>query len=320
MLTRVTVLETLETYYDTVPRAAASAEEAGPFTLFVKTEPTGWPYYARPRLGGEVPFTAAAVDAVRERQRDLGVPEALERVHETTPTLLSAARESGLHVHECPLLVLLGGRRPRLPALPDGLRVDMLAPDSPTLGAVLAAVGAASPAATRSPRATRAASRGRWSAGCSPSPARTTGKGPSAEASHSPRGTTTELAGIAVVPRARRLGVGAAITHALVEDARRRGVGDGVPSPPRTTPSPGSTSGSASSGSARRASRSPRTPERPGSPAVLRGVLQGRPRAPGGSVVREQTAATGLVDSHLLTNYRPPVRERDGSPSRVPNG
>ena len=30
MLTRVTVLETLETYYDTVPRAAASAEEAGP--------------------------------------------------------------------------------------------------------------------------------------------------------------------------------------------------------------------------------------------------------------------------------------------------
>ena len=27
-----------------------------------------------------------------------------------------------------------------------------------------------------------------------------------------------------MVPRARRLGVGAAITHALVEDARRRGV------------------------------------------------------------------------------------------------
>jgi ribosomal protein S18 acetylase RimI-like enzyme len=41
---------------------------------------------------------------------------------------------------------------------------------------------------------------------------------------HSPRGSTTELTGIAVLPRARRRGVGAAITLALVEDARRRGM------------------------------------------------------------------------------------------------
>jgi ribosomal protein S18 acetylase RimI-like enzyme len=43
--------------------------------------------------------------------------------------------------------------------------------------------------------------------------------------SHGPRGGTTELTGIAVLPRARRRGVGAAITAALVADARARGVG-----------------------------------------------------------------------------------------------
>ena len=239
MLTRVTVLETLETYYDTVPRAAASAEEAGHFTLFVKTEPTGWPYYARPRLGGEVPFTASAVDAVRERQRDLGVPEALEWVHETTPTLLSAARESGLHVHECPLLVLPEDADPKLPALPDGLRVDMLAPDSPTLGAVLAAVGAgfagSDEVTPRDPGSQpRTMERGLLAVAGAYD-----GQGPVGGGSHSPRGTTTELAGIAVVPRARRLGVGAAITHTLVEDAPPPWCGDGVPLRPGRRRRPG---------------------------------------------------------------------------------
>jgi ribosomal protein S18 acetylase RimI-like enzyme len=42
--------------------------------------------------------------------------------------------------------------------------------------------------------------------------------------SHGPRGTTTELTGIAVLPRARRRGVGAAVTAALVEDAHALGV------------------------------------------------------------------------------------------------
>jgi len=42
--------------------------------------------------------------------------------------------------------------------------------------------------------------------------------------SHGPRGATSELTGIAVLPRARRRGVGAAITAALVADARSRGV------------------------------------------------------------------------------------------------
>jgi GNAT superfamily N-acetyltransferase len=42
--------------------------------------------------------------------------------------------------------------------------------------------------------------------------------------SHAPRGDVTELTGIAVLPRARRRGVGAAITAALVQDAQAGGV------------------------------------------------------------------------------------------------
>ena len=40
------VLAVLETYYDTAPRAAATAEEHGPFTVFVRTRADGWPYYS----------------------------------------------------------------------------------------------------------------------------------------------------------------------------------------------------------------------------------------------------------------------------------
>jgi hypothetical protein len=98
------LLAALERYYDTVPRAAADAEPVGPFTLFVARE--GWPYYARPTLGSNAEFTAHEVRAVLARQRELNLPRQLEWVHEITPTLLSAAREAGLQVAECALMVL----------------------------------------------------------------------------------------------------------------------------------------------------------------------------------------------------------------------
>ena len=68
------LLETLDAYFDAVPRQAARAEGIGPFTLFVQAQ-GGWPYYARPRRGATT-FTAADVERVRARQRELGVPEA----------------------------------------------------------------------------------------------------------------------------------------------------------------------------------------------------------------------------------------------------
>ena len=67
---------------------------------------SGFPYYARPRLGLTDEVTTPDVTAVLERQRELDVPQAVERVHDTTPSLLPAAREAGMTVEECPLLVL----------------------------------------------------------------------------------------------------------------------------------------------------------------------------------------------------------------------
>src|SRR5829696_8744916 len=102
-------LERIERYYDTVPRRFAGVEESGPLTLFLG-EPGGWVYYARPRLG--LPDEGSAIDAVDvaravARLRDLGLPETVEWVHETTPSLLGAVEEEGsLTVEELPLLAL----------------------------------------------------------------------------------------------------------------------------------------------------------------------------------------------------------------------
>lgn len=224
----MTLSPVLETYYDAAPRPLATAEEVGPFTLFVRTDEEGWPFYARPSLGHAGPFTAAHVEEVRRRQRELGVPESLEWVHETTPTLLAAAREAGMHVAECPLLVLPGDTPAVDVTLPPGSGVRILDPDSPDLATVSAAVGAGFAGHDRLPEPTTEPRAGRL--------ARLTGSGllvmagaydahgPVGGGSHSPRGSTTELTGIAVLPRARRQGFGAAITAALVADARRRGV------------------------------------------------------------------------------------------------
>jgi GNAT superfamily N-acetyltransferase len=94
----------LERFYDTLPRPYARAEDFGALVLFVR-EGEGWPYYARPVIGADTP-SAADITAVRQRQRDLGIPEAFEWVHETTPDLLAVARSAGLDVLLAPLLVL----------------------------------------------------------------------------------------------------------------------------------------------------------------------------------------------------------------------
>ena len=64
--------------------------------------------YARPRLGLDTEVVGTDVTAVLARQRELEVPQAIEWVHETTPSLLAAATEAGMTVERCPLLVLDG--------------------------------------------------------------------------------------------------------------------------------------------------------------------------------------------------------------------
>jgi predicted GNAT family acetyltransferase len=221
MLPRVRVLDTLESYYDTAPRRDTTPEEVGPFTLFVPIPASPWKYYARPRLGLDHEVTAADVRALREVQRQHGLPENLEWVHDTTPSLLAAARAAGLEVEECPLLVL----REPVPVAA-GVRVRLLDADDPDLGLVLGAVHAGfgdrdEVAAQDTERARLMMREGlRAVAGAFDECGAPVGGG-----SHGPRDGTTELAGIAVLPRARRQGVGAALTAALVADALDRGLG-----------------------------------------------------------------------------------------------
>jgi ribosomal protein S18 acetylase RimI-like enzyme len=223
MLCGVSLLSTLEAYYDAALRPLATTEQVGPFTLFLRDDEEGWPFYARPSLGHDATFTHGDVAAVRARQRELGEPESLEWVHENSPTLLSAAREAGLRIRECPLLVLPGGADAVVPPLPEGCAVTMVDADSPQLAASAGAVEAGF--SDRDEVVVHAP--GRRSelvrSGLLAVAAAYDGQGCVGGGSHSPRGAVSELTGIAVVPRARRQGVGAAITAALVADARERG-------------------------------------------------------------------------------------------------
>lgn len=120
---------TLERFYDAVPRrGGADAEEIGPLTLFVQRGVGGFPFYARPTHGAQG-VDRTQVDAVRRRQRELGVPESFEWQHEVTPSLAASARASGLHVHAHPLQVLDGSVRTG--PVPSGTDLVELRPDTP---------------------------------------------------------------------------------------------------------------------------------------------------------------------------------------------
>lgn len=211
----------IERYYDTVPRTMARTEEVGGFTLFVKTSDDGWDFYARPRLGSARRFTAADVDAVRARQRELGVPESLEWVHDTTPSLAAAVRASGLSVQQAPLMVLDG--EPRVP--PVDAELTVLAPHDDRLPRVVAVVEAGF-AGTDDPGEVRyvAAQQDAVARGTSVMAAAVHGGELVGGGTHAPRGAVTEVTGIAVLPRARRRGLGAALCAVLAADARARGV------------------------------------------------------------------------------------------------
>jgi ribosomal protein S18 acetylase RimI-like enzyme len=131
----VDIFVRLERFYDALPRPHAHVEDFGGLVLFVR-EGAGWPFYARPRIGAETP-SAADITAARRRQRELGIPEAFEWVHETTPDLLAVARSAGLEVLLAPLLVL--DPAALLPDLPvSGASIRLLDPASPAFGRDLA--------------------------------------------------------------------------------------------------------------------------------------------------------------------------------------
>ncbi|MFI0262595.1 GNAT family N-acetyltransferase [Streptomyces sp. NPDC017056] len=238
------LLARIEVYYDAVPRSAARAEDFGALTLFVR-EGRGWPYYARPTPGwtGEA-ASAAGVDRVRARQRELGAPESFEWVAETTPGLRIAVEETGLAVHEHPLLALDldGGGAPDPAGTADGVTVRVLEAGDPALAYAVAVphVAFGQPdtlVGEAGARELAETARELVEDGSVDGVAERIRNGYTVVAvaeedgsalcagRHQPVGAVSEVVGVGTLPSARRRGLGLAVTAALVADARARGVG-----------------------------------------------------------------------------------------------
>lgn len=234
--TELDLLDRIDAYCDAVPRSSARTEAIGAFTLFVAAE--GRPFYARPARGATGPYDVSAVTAVTRRQRELGVPEELEWLDALAPDLAAVAQAAGLVVHRHPLMVL--DREPPAPAVA-GVTVRLLGADDEALPAAQAAVslgfrtagtavGDVGPrerdelAASREP-ASLDALRARLRQGLTVMAVAEGPDGPLAAGSLNPVGDVAEVAGVATLPSARRRGLGAAVTAALVAAARHRGVG-----------------------------------------------------------------------------------------------
>ena len=182
--------------------------------------------------------TQEEIAAVRARQRDLGVPEALEWIHELVPGLLGIARGARMQVREAPLMVLGEGRW-RTPDSPDGITVRLLKPGDRALassGAVQyigfanlgTAVGEAGPEERDASAVGQSAVEldflsERIRCGLTqPAVAEDEG-GVLAAGSHQLVGEVSAIVGVATLPSARRRGLGALVTARLVQDARERG-------------------------------------------------------------------------------------------------
>jgi GNAT superfamily N-acetyltransferase len=228
------LLQEIEDYYDAVPRAGSDTEDLGPFTLFVSRG--GWPYYARPRRGwAGSPPTVDDVLQVLDRQRERGLPECFEWVDELAPGLVEVVERAGLVVERLPLLGLTGAARAA--AVP-GAQVRIVAADDPELARITAMVslGFASPGteigpvgpddlADAWPADDRVAHvRARMRAGRTVLAVATDANGPVAAGSHHPVAAVTEIVGVATLPSARRRGLGALVTAALVDHAHAGGV------------------------------------------------------------------------------------------------
>jgi ribosomal protein S18 acetylase RimI-like enzyme len=220
-------LSAIDAFLDAGPRPHARVEELGPFTLFVSRMP--WPYYARPRLGERHDFTPEDVEAVRARQRGLGVPEHFSWVHELAPTLRNAMP---LPVLTVPLLIL--EERSTTPARD----VRLLTPDDPALRDALAVeqVSFSAPGTATGPESTAArdeapvagamlnALRERLIAGTSITAVAEDETGPIAVGTLRPLGDVAEIIAVATLPAHRRRGLGGAVTAALVDHALTNGV------------------------------------------------------------------------------------------------
>lgn len=223
----------IDSYYDAAPRQHASAQDLDGFTVFVGDQ-GGWTFAARPRRGWDGEHDAAGVAQLLSRMAELGLPPALEWVHETAPSLRDAVlAEGSLDLEVTPLMVL--GDRRAVPE-PAAVRIRMLGPsDEDAFGALNAVARVAFDPS--SPHDAGAEAR---DAGLQPPSPQAmellrAGTARVAVAEHPDHGVVaggrhielagvTEVVGVATLPAFRRAGLAAAVTDALIDDALGRGV------------------------------------------------------------------------------------------------
>jgi ribosomal protein S18 acetylase RimI-like enzyme len=120
------ILVSVDRYFDAAPRADATDEAVGPFTLFRSR--SVWSYYARPRRGLDGPVTAEDVALLAARCDELEIDLSIEWIGELTPSLEHAVAAAGLEVERHALLVLDAGElRPVAP--PQDVAIELLAAD-----------------------------------------------------------------------------------------------------------------------------------------------------------------------------------------------
>jgi len=231
------VIERIDAFCDAVPRRRARADVHGPLVLFVPTGP-GWPYYARPARGSRPPVTAGDIRAVRARQRELIIPESFEWIEQVAPEMAEAASDAGLEVRPHPLMVLTSVAQ--IPPPPAEITVRVAGPEDPDLERIWAvptvafahpgtAVGEPGPAerdkiAADHDGGTMAMLQERLRSSQSVLVAAFGPDGPLAAGSCQAVDGVAEITGVGVLPSARRLGLGAAVTALLAADAQARGV------------------------------------------------------------------------------------------------
>jgi N-acetylglutamate synthase-like GNAT family acetyltransferase len=232
-------LPRIESCYDGIARAQARVERHGPLVLFVKEGP-GWPLYARPAPPGDQPVTVEDIARVRARQRELGVPEEFEWVHDLAPDLLPVAERAGLSVLRAPLLVLDPAA---LPPPASDVVVRLLDPGSPAYpddfaaSRAVGAVGFGNPGTAAGPagpaeRDTAGkpdddlvrAEAARAASGAVTRAVVDSADGVVATGALLRSGDAAEIVGVTTLPSVRRRGLGAAVSATLARHALDHGV------------------------------------------------------------------------------------------------
>lgn len=227
-------LREVDEYSDAVPRSAATVEEFGSLRLFVATDHSFHPWYARP--SGRGPVASEDLSAVLARQRELGVPVTLEWVAGRPDGVEAVAQAAGLTVRHHPLLVAAPDEL--LPFVPDVqarvlrptdelARVEAVATLAFGLGGKqLAADGVGTEALDTAVETDpgRLARRAARVAQGHPVVAAVFVDGePVSRGACTLEGAVVEITGVATLPAFRRQGLAAAVTAVLARDAVRRG-------------------------------------------------------------------------------------------------